>query len=37
VDRGDLARRLREQLEVAVTNENFEVAAELRDRLRGLA
>jgi protein arginine kinase activator len=36
VDRGALARRLREQLESAVANENFEVAAELRDRLRGL-
>jgi protein-arginine kinase activator protein McsA len=29
-------RRLREQLAVAVAEENFEQAAELRDRLRGL-
>jgi protein arginine kinase activator len=36
VDRGALARRLRDQLDAAVENENFEVAAELRDRLRGM-
>jgi protein arginine kinase activator len=32
----DLARDLREQLRVAVESENFELAAELRDRLKGL-
>ncbi len=31
-----LAARLREQLRLAVETENFELAAELRDRLRGL-
>lgn len=35
-DQAALARRLREQLAVAVSDENFEQAAELRDRLRGL-
>ena len=35
-DAADLVRRLREQLAVAVSDENFEQAAELRDRLRGL-
>jgi protein-arginine kinase activator protein McsA len=35
-DRAALVRRLREQLSVAVADENFELAAELRDRLRGL-
>lgn len=30
-------RRLEDQLALAVTTENFELAAELRDRLRGLA
>lgn len=35
-DPADLLRRLREQLAAAVLDENFEVAAELRDRLRGL-
>jgi protein arginine kinase activator len=35
-DQGALVRRLREQLAVAVSDENFEQAAELRDRLRGL-
>ncbi len=33
---GDLARGLREQLRLAVTAENFEQAAELRDRLKEL-
>jgi protein arginine kinase activator len=36
LDRVALVRRLRDQLAAAVTDENFEVAAELRDRLRGL-
>jgi protein arginine kinase activator len=35
-DQAALVRRLREQLSVAVADENFELAAELRDRLRGL-
>ncbi len=35
-DPADLLRRLREQLAAAVLDENFEAAAELRDRLRGL-
>ncbi len=35
-DQAGLVRRLREQLAVAVSDENFEQAAELRDRLRGL-
>ena len=36
MDPDDLVRRLRERLAAAVLEENFEVAAELRDRLRGL-
>jgi protein arginine kinase activator len=36
MDRAELARRLREQLAAAVSSETFELAAELRDRLRGL-
>lgn len=35
-DQAALVRRLREQLAVAVSDENFEQAAEVRDRLRGL-
>jgi protein arginine kinase activator len=35
-DQVALVRGLREQLAVAVADENFELAAELRDRLRGL-
>ena len=35
-DQAAVVRRLREQLAVAVSDENFEQAAELRDRLRGL-
>jgi len=35
-DRSALARQLRERLAVAVQEEQFETAAELRDRLRGL-
>ena len=35
-DQAALVRRLREQLAVAVSDENFEQAAEFRDRLRGL-
>ena len=33
----ELARELREQLRLAVESENFELAAELRDRLKELA
>lgn len=33
----DLARGLREQLRLAVASENFELAAELRDRLKELS
>jgi len=36
VDAGEEARRLGEQLALAVATENFELAAELRDRLRAL-
>jgi protein arginine kinase activator len=36
MDPAALIRRLREQLALAVSGENFELAAELRDRLRGL-
>ncbi len=36
LDRVALVRRLRDQLAEAVSDENFEAAAELRDRLRGL-
>ena len=32
----DLMAGLREQLRLAVASENFELAAELRDRLKGL-
>lgn len=35
-DAGALTRHLREELAAAVRAENFEAAAELRDRLRGL-
>ncbi|HEX5005369.1 MAG TPA: UvrB/UvrC motif-containing protein [Gemmatimonadales bacterium] len=35
-DQAALVQRLREQLSMAVADENFERAAELRDRLRGL-
>lgn len=35
-DQAALVRQLREQLSMAVADENFERAAELRDRLRGL-
>ena len=31
-----LVRQLREQLAAAVADENFELAAEVRDQLRGL-
>jgi protein arginine kinase activator len=36
MDQAALVRRLREQLATAVVEENFEAAAELRDRLRSV-